>query len=332
MSIAAENALLAAARNGDERAFGSLTQPYARELHVHCYRMLGSIHDAEDALQETFIRAWRHLGRFEGRSSLRAWLYSIATNVCLTLADRRSRNPVPIPPHPVGAAAEPAEIAHLTPYPDALLDELRDTSTPEARYELQESVQLAFLAAIQLLPPRQRAVLILRDVLGWSAREVAELLDSTVASANSALHRARSALEERRGATWSHPSPDVAASLVRRYMAAWESVDIDALAGLLKHDAVMTMPPQPVLYRGRDAIADFFATIPAGGALDQIRLVPTRANGQPAVAAYGEWPGEPGYRAYGIMVLTLDGDEIASITGFTDAALFPLFGLPTSLD
>lgn len=330
MTIVAENALLAAARDGDERAFGSLTQPYARELHVHCYRMLGSIHDAEDALQETFLRAWRHLRSFEGRSSLRSWLYTIATNVCLTAAERRSRSPAELL-HPVTAAAEPAEVPHLSPYPDAFLDELADVATPEARYELRESVQLAFLAAIQLLPPRQRATLILRDVLGWSAREVAELLDSTVAGANSALARARATLEQQPGPSGSRPAPEVERSLVRRYMSAWEAVDIDGLVAVLKEDAVLTMPPQPVLYRGRAAIGEFFATIPAGGALDQIRLVPTRANGQPALAAYGGYPDEPRLLPYGIMVLTLDGDEIAAITGFADPALFPLFGLPTEL-
>ena len=331
---APEAALLAAARAGEKEAFRHLTEPCARELHVHCYRMLGSLHDAEDALQETLLRAWRHLADFEGRSSVRAWLYKIATNVCLTAAAGRREGP---PPVPQPAAGGGGDALHLAPYPDALLDELEaPLANPAARYDLRESVQLAFLAAIQLLPPRQRAVLILRDVLGWSAREVADLLDSSVAGVNSALQRARATLESLRlegrlNTGRTVPPNEVERALLRRYVEAWEAVDIDGLVMLLKEDAVLTMPPFPFRYQGRSSIADFFSSVPAGGALDQIRLLPTRANRQPALAAYVRDPDDGIHRAYGLMVLTLDGDTIAEITGFADPTLFRLFGLPTEL-
>jgi RNA polymerase sigma-70 factor (TIGR02960 family) len=329
----AEAALVAAAQAGDEEAFGRLTQPYARELHVHCYRMLGSLLDAEDARQETLLRAWRHLARFEPGTAFRAWLYKIATNVCLSALTRR---PAPTPVGPYAATLE-GEAIHLAPYPDALLDELPSTAAePGARYDLHESVQLALLASIQLLPPRQRAVLLLRDVLGFAAGEVAELLESSTASVNSALQRARATLDRRQaegrlGTGRTPPADDEERSLVRRYVEAWEAVDVDGLVALLREDVVMTMPPMPVLFRGRDAIGEFFSTVPAGGALDEIRLLPTRANRQPALAGY-VLDRETGVsHGYGIMVLTLDGDRIAEITGFTDPGLFPLFGLPTEL-
>jgi RNA polymerase sigma-70 factor (ECF subfamily) len=296
-----------------EDSFRSLTEPYVRELHLHCYRMLGSLHDAEDALQETLLRAWRHYGSLEGRGSVRALLYRIATNVCLTAAAR-------------------AQSSRLAPYPDGLLDELpSEEAGPAARYDLRESVQLAFLAAVQHLPARQRAVLLLHDVLGWSAREVAELLDSTTAAVNSALQRARSTLERRRTDRQSPPR-DVERRPVRRYVEAWDAVDIEGLVALLREDAVLTMPPFPMRYVGRTAIAEFFATVPAGGALDQIRLVEIRANRQPAVAAYVFDPEGRAHRAYGVMVLTLDGDAIATITGFSDPSVFPVFGLPLELE
>lgn len=326
----ADAALLAAARAGDETAFRRLTDPHARELHVHCYRMLGSIYDAEDAHQETLLRAWRYLGSFEARSSFRAWLYRVATNVCLTTVARRP-TPRPSEPSPLGIA--PQEVV-LSPYPDRLLDELpSDVAGPAARYDLRESVQLAFLAAIQLLPPRQRAVLILRDVLGWKAGEVAELLEASEASVNSALQRARATLDQRHAEgivrlDSKPPSDEVERSLLRRYVAAWEAVDIDGLVAVLREDAVMTMPPSPAVFRGGRAIAEFFASVPAEGRLDEIPLVPTRANRLPALAAY-LFDAEAGvYRAYGIMVFTIEGDEIGEITGFGDPALFPLFGLP----
>jgi RNA polymerase sigma-70 factor (TIGR02960 family) len=316
-----EPALIAAAGAGDEAAFRDLAEQYRRELHVHCYRMLGSVHDAEDALQETLLRAWRHLSSFEGRSSLRAWLYRIATNVCLAALDKR---PEPKPP-----TDEPAA---LTPYPDAWLDELpSEAAEPGARYDLRESVQLALLAAIQTLPPRQRAALLLRDVLGFSAKEVGQLLDVSSTSVHSAVRRARATLEQR-APDRTPPPDDVQRSLVKRYIEAWEAIDIPGLVALMREDAVMTMPPDPAVFLGRQAIADFFATVPAGGALDQILLVPTRANRQPAVGAYFPDPEARVYRPYGIMVLTLDGDSIAEVTGCTDPAVFPLLGLPSELE
>jgi RNA polymerase sigma-70 factor (ECF subfamily) len=322
----AEVALVAAARAGDEDAFRSLCSPYARELHVHCYRMLGSVHDAEDALQETLLRAWRYLTSFEGRSSFRAWLYRVATNVCLTSAARRPTLP----------RAAPDEVV-LSPYPDALLEELpSDVASPAARYDLRESVQLAFLTAIQILPPRQRAVLILRDVLGWTAREVADLLEASTASVNSALQRARATLDQRRAegrleqASAGAPA-EADRSLLRRYVEAWEAVDIEGLVALLREDAVMTMPPSPAVFEGGRAIANFFATVPADGRLDDIPLIPTRANGRPALAAYLWDPNAGVYRAYGIMVFRIEQEAIAEITGFGDPTLFPLFALPDEL-
>jgi RNA polymerase sigma-70 factor (TIGR02960 family) len=333
-AASAEAALVEAARAGDEAAFRRLTEPYRRELHVHCYRMLGSLHDAEDAFQETLLRAWRHLAGYEPRGSIRAWLYRIATNVCLSAAARRGSEPAPVT-HDL--TTPEGEAITLAPYPDSLLDELPSSAAdPGARYDLDESVQLAFLAAVQLLPPRQRAVLLLRDVLGFAAAEVGELIDGSTASVNSALQRARATLEQRRAEgrldlTRTPPPDDLERSLVRRYIEAWQSVDIDALVALLRDDAVMTMPPEPLLFRGPQAIGHFFATVPAGGALDEIRLLPTRANRQPAVAAYLLDREAGVHRGYGLMVLSLDGDAIAEITGFGDPALFPLFELPAEL-
>lgn len=336
-----EDDLVAAARAGDEEAFRRLAEPYVRELHLHCYRMLGSLHDAEDVLQEVMLRAWRHLRSFDGRGSFRGWLYRIATNTCLSAAARTRRFPAPagepLAVSPPPSNAPEVEVVPLEPYPDLLLDQLEASAdSAAARYDLGESVQLAFLAAIQLLPPRQRAVLLLRDVLDWSASEVAELLDASVASVNSALQRARATLARQREAGRLHrdreaPSSDVERSLLDRYLAAWNAVDIEGLVALLKEDALLTMPPFPLAYRGRAAIAQFFATVPAGGALDRIRLLPTRANRQPALAAYVQDAQDAHYEAYGLMVLTLDGDAIAEITGFADATLFPHFGLPDRL-
>src|SRR5918995_288490 len=223
--------LLAAARGGDEHAFAQLTSPYRRELQTHCYRMVGSLHDAEDLVQETMLRAWRRLGGFEGRTSLRRWLYTIAT------------------------------IDWLEPYPDSLLPDPA-LADPQARLDLRESVGLAFLAAVQHLPPRQRAMLLLFDVLGWSAAEIAELLETSVAAVNSGLQRARATLDSRPAA---RPTEDEERALVERFVDAWDRVDIEGLVALLRDDAVMAMPPEPVWFDGREAVGEFFATVPGEG-------------------------------------------------------------------
>lgn len=325
-----EAGLLAAARGGDEHAFEQLTSPYRRPLHVHCYRMLGSFHDADDALQETLLRAWRGLERYEPRAPFRAWLYRIATNASLTALERRQR-------HERGLTYE--EVApHLQPYPDRLLDELPSPEPgAEARVEEREAIGLAFVTAMQLLPPKQRAVLVLRDVMGWSARETAEALDDSVAAVNSALQRARERLARHRedGAL---PREHLAAptraeeQVVRRFVDAWERVDVAGIVALLADDAVLTMPPDPRRVRGSEAIGEFLRTVPAQGHLSRVRLLPTRANGQPALAAYAQ-ADDGTYEAYGVMVLALDGSTITSLTGFAGyGELAAPFGLPTSLE
>jgi RNA polymerase sigma-70 factor (ECF subfamily) len=326
-----EQTLLARARAGDQDAFGVLVAPYLRELHAHCYRMLGSVHDAEDVLQEVLMRAWRHLGTFDGRGSVRGWLYRIATNRCLTARSRAAASPAPaLSPAPPPPNAPDVEVATLAPYPDAWLRELAGPGDPAAGYEVRESVQLAFLTVIQLLPPRQRAVLLLRDVLGFSAAETAQILQASEAAVNSALQRARATLQAYRASGRIRPAgiPDPGAerALADRFTTAWHACDIPALVSALAEDCLLTMPPAPLAYRGRDAISAFFATVPAGGDLAAIRLVPARANGQPAVAAYMRDGGTA--RAYGIMVLTIRAGLIGEITGFADPSLFPLFGLP----
>jgi RNA polymerase sigma-70 factor (TIGR02960 family) len=328
-----EETLLLAAAGGDEQAFRRLTEPHRRALHLHCYRMLGSIHDADDAMQETLLRAWRSLGRFEPRSQLAAWLYAIATNVCLTaLARRRQHETTAVT---VSEAAWREGLLHLQPYPDRLLDELEAVSPgPEARYEQRETVELAFVTAVQLLPPRQRAILILRDVLGWTAAEAAGALDLSVAAVNSALNRARTTLERARrlGARAHAPSGDAEErDLLTRFMRAWDAVDIDGIVRLLTDDALMTMPPEPAHLLGADTIGEFFATVPAEGRLEEIRLVPTAANRQPALAAYVRHPEDGTFHAYGVMVFSLQDGAIGGIVGFADASLFAQFGLPAVL-
>jgi RNA polymerase sigma-70 factor, ECF subfamily len=314
----AEGTLLAAARGGDERAFARLTSPYRRELQVHCYRMLGSVDDAEDVVQETMLRAWRRLATFEGRTSLRRWLYTIATNACLNLLERQPRLVL----LPTGEAAEQPALARihwLEPCPDTLLPD-RSQSDPQARLDLRESVALAFLAAIQHLPARQRAMLLLFDVLGWSVAEIAKLLSTSTAAVNSGLQRARAKLETQPA---PRPSEEEERALVERFIEAWDRVDIQGLVELLREDAVMAMPPEPVWFEGRDAVGEFFATVPAEGDLSRITLVPTRANLRPALAAY--FDGE----AYGLMVFEIGDGAIAEIVGFADAArLYGRFGLP----
>jgi RNA polymerase sigma-70 factor (ECF subfamily) len=336
-AVAAE---LTAALAGDHDAFRLLTEPYRRELHVHCYRLLGSFHDAEDALQDTLLRAWRHLASFEGRSSFRAWLYRIATNVCLTQHDRSRRQLPALSPviaealaDAIARGTEPA--INLGPYPDALLDELEATSgDPVAEAELRESVQLAFLAAVQLLPPRQRAALLLRDVVGFPAGAVAEMLDATIASVNSALKRARATLEQQRLAGRLHPHrappDDLAASMVQRYADAWQVMDVDRLVAVLKDDVVLSMPPAPLRYSGREAAASFYRSLPPGSP-GPLRIIPTRANRQPAMAVYRRGPTGTDYAAWGVWVLTSDVDAIAEVTAFFDPRLFAVFGLPSEL-
>jgi RNA polymerase sigma-70 factor (ECF subfamily) len=312
--------LLAAARGGDAQAFQTLLEPHRRALHVHCYRLLGSLHDADDAMQETSLRAWRGLAGFEPRRPFRAWLYRIATNVCLRAIERRGRTPEALDPLE-------AEVAgYLQPYPDRLLE-------TDLAVEERESVGLAFVSVMQLLPAKQRAVLVLRDVLGWSAKEVAELLGGSVASVNSALQRARGTLARERAAgrlarEHAPASAEADARVVREFIAAWEDVDVDGLLRLLSADAVLTMPPEPMRLVGTEAIGEFFRTVPAEGQLERIRLVPARANGQPAVAAYLRSNSDD-FEAYGVMVLALRGDAVAGITGFAGMPeLFPELGLP----
>ena len=330
---------LAAASAGDHDAFGRLTDPYAREIHLHCYRMLGSIQDAEDALQETLLRAWRYLASFQGRSSFRAWLYRIATNVCLRKRADRASDRFMVSEAIESIAPAMTQPLHLSPYPDALLDEFEASyGNPGAEYDLYESVQLAFLAAVQLLPPRQRAVLILHDVVGFSAAEVAEQLDSTTASVNSALNRARSAMQKHQAtgrlrALHNPPADQSAESFVERCLAAWQAADVVRLSDLLKADVVMGMPALGVRLNGRSAVSEFLASVPARKERDSFRFIATRANRQPAVAVYRLDPDGPEgiYQALAIVVLSRDGDGIRGIAAFPDPRLMPAFGLPNEL-
>ncbi len=328
--------LMSRARAGDGDAFRELIEPYRRELLVHCYRMLGSFQDAEDALQDTLLAAWKGFGGFEGRASLRTWLYRIATNRCLDArrsASRRAAKEWDVPNVEPPEPTRLGEVVWLEPFPDALLKGSLDIPLgPEARYEQTESVSLAFVTALQVLPPRQLAVLILRDVLGFNAREVAEILDSTLESVNSALKRARASLQRRQPpATDREPSPTsdspVEAAVVTKFVRAWESADIDALVDLLTDDIFVSMPPMPFEYEGRDMAARFCASIFSAGR--RFDLVPTRANGQPAFGAYLR--GADGVsHGMGLYVLTLAGDRICAMTRFENSVL-PSFGLPRSL-
>src|SRR5436309_7137946 len=287
--------LLEAARGGREEAFSQLVEPYRAQLHAHCYRMLGSVHDAEDALQEALLRAWRGLSRFEGRSSLRSWLYTIATNTCLSAIERRPKRVLPIDYGPATdphvAPGEPiVESVWLEPYPDETLGLEDGYAAPEASYEQREGIELAFVAALQHLPPNQRAALILREVLGFSAKEVASVLDTTVASVNSALQRARAAVEERvpersQQATLRTLGDDELRDLVSRYVDAWERNDVEAFAAMLAEDATFAMPPLASWYQGREGIAIWAANSPMSGAWRWKKIF-TRANGQPALGFY----------------------------------------------
>jgi RNA polymerase sigma-70 factor (ECF subfamily) len=327
---------LARARAGDEDAFRELTDPYRRELQVHVYRIVGSAQDAEDLLQETLLAAWRGLEQFEGRASLRAWLYRIATNRALD-ALRASRR------HPgdmlrMTEAPQPTRRADpiwLEPYPDVLLEGVPDDAPgPDARYEAKEAIALAFIAALQHLPPQQRAVLVLRDVLGFRASEVAEMLETSEAAVNSLLRRTRGALETRLPTTGREraplPNSKRERDIVGRLADAFEAGDIGGVVALLTDDAWLTMPPEPYEYQGQAAIGAFLndRAVRRGTPL---RLVPTRANGQPAFGCYFPVPETEIARPYGLLVLTLDGDRISAMTWFADSSVFPLFGLPRTL-
>ncbi len=334
-----------------EATYDELVAVHRAELHAHCYRMLGSVHDAEDALQDALLKAWRGLESFEGRSSRRTWLYKIATNTCLDAIGRRGRRALPVD---LGPATDPArppaapllESVWVEPYPDALLD--GGPASPGARYEQRESVELAFIAALQHLGPRQRAVLILREVLGFSAKEVAELLDTTVAAVNSALQRAHATVDDKlpahsQQATLRTLGDERLRALVERYTDAWERGDVEGIVAMLAEDAVITMPPMPTWYQGRDGVAGFLRGFAFAGRWDagagafvpgdrHVRLVPARAAGQLALAAYRGAPGDPGRLVpQALQVLTLRGAAITELAGFVTPEAFARFGLPPTL-
>ena len=338
MRWAVNNELLARARAGDGRAFGQLVDPIRRELQVHCYRMLGSAQDAEDALQETLLAAWQGLGGFEERASLRTWLYRIATSRCLNAlraAGRRPRSGPPVSgldlPEPSGLG----EVVWLQPYPDLLLDGVpANAPSPEARYQASEAISLAFITAVQLLPARQRAVLILRDVLGYSTREVADMLDSTEQAIASALKRARATLRPDTSQSADHPPPPAPNSpaeqkLVAAFTHAYSTADVQGLVAILTEDVRVSMPPWPFQYRGRELAAQFHTAVTfREGRI--YRLIPTRANGQPAFGLYTRDPHALVLHANGLIVLTLAGDHISALTRF-DNSVLPTFGLPRTL-
>ena len=334
-----ERGLLDAARGSDEDAFRRIVEAHRAELHAHCYRMLGSLHDAEDALQDSLLRAWRGLPGFGGRSSTRTWLYTIATNACLDAIARRPKRVLPIdygpPTARTGDIGEPlVESVWIEPYPDETLGLADGYAAPDARYEQREAVELAFIAALQHLPATQRAVLIMREVLGFSAHEVSESLETTVASVNSALQRARKTIDdrlpERSQQEALHSLGDERTrELVEAYVDAWQRGDVDVLLELLAEDAVFSMPPWASWWRGRKTIAGF-----ANAAVEfcaEARAVPTQANGQAALAYY-QWNEETGhFTAAAIDVLTFEGSRIKEITAFVTPEIFPRFGLPPVL-
>ena len=334
--------LITRAQAGDHDAFRDLVQGHSHELQVHCYRILGSLQDAEDALQETLVSAWRNLGEFGQRSSLRTWLYQIATNRCLSMLRAGSRRPRIVPPLPEATLPEPAGTGDappwLEPYPDVLLDHLADQRPgPEARYETTEAISLAFITALQLLPPRQRAALVLRDVLGYHAAEVAQMLDATQESVQSALKRARATVDNHLADSSSTGSrrparqPDTAAEhrLVARFTDALERADLDALIELLVTDVRVSMPPAMLEYRGIESARRVLAAVSFRPGRTY-RVVPTRANGQPAVGLYLADPHASVYRAYSLLVITTAGDYITAITAFSTNVM-TRFGLPRTL-
>jgi len=336
-----EGELLKAARAGDEGAFGQLVASHRRALHAHCYRMLGSIQDAEDALQETLLSAWRALPRFEGRSSLTSWLYRIATNACLKALERRPKRLLPID---YGPAADPhnplapplVESVWLDPYPDARFEFEDQLASPAASYELRESVELAFVAALQHIPAKQRAVLILRDVLGFAAKEVAQTLEMTPAAVDTALQRAHKTVDERlparsQQATLQALGDEQLREIVERFVDAWEHADVDAVVAMLADDATIAMPPQPTWYRGRDAVATFLRTVALAGG-NRWRLLPVTANGQLAFGEY-RWHEATGhFVGEAVCVLTLAGALIVDITAFRGPGLLANFELPEQLE
>ncbi|TQM45913.1 RNA polymerase subunit sigma-70 [Pseudonocardia cypriaca] len=332
MTVATEiSRAVTTVRSGDQAAFAALAEPHRRELQVHCYRMLGSFTDAEDMVQETLLRAWRRRETYAGRSTFRAWLYRIATNTCLDHLERHPRRP--------RGDGGVGEVTWLQPFPDNLLEMAAPPDAePDAAVVARETIELAFLVAVQHLPPRQRAVLMLRDVLGWSAAESAAVLESSVASVNSALQRARATLREhlpRRRSEWSPAGPsEEERSVLQRFMEACERADMTALAALLREDAVFSMPPHPDVTRGRDAIVELWAPALAGpSALGELLMVPVRVNRQPAAASYVRRPGEPVFRALALDVLRVEGGVITDVVSFEHTAAFPAFdllGLPAS--
>jgi RNA polymerase sigma-70 factor (ECF subfamily) len=358
---AQERQLLAAAAGGDEDAFRRLVQPYRSELQAHCYRMLGSVHDAEDALQDAFLRAWRSIGRFEGRSSFRSWLYKIATNTCLDVIARRPKRVLPIdygpPSDPHGGPGEPLiESVWVEPYPDDSLSLESGFAAPEARYELRESVELAFVAALQHLPANQRAALILREVLGFSAKEVAETLETSVPSVNSALQRARATIDDKlpdqsQQATLRALGDEELRKLVEGYMDALAAGDVDRVVSMLAEDAAWSMPPLAKWFRGHEDLKVFLATGPLTGEW-RWKHVATRVNGQAAVAGYTWRDDDQCFRPFALDVLTLRGGKIQEVTAFIarsievpdpdafkrwpnqppDVSLFERLGLPDRLD
>jgi RNA polymerase sigma-70 factor (ECF subfamily) len=360
-----ERQLLGAAQANDEAAFQRLVEPLRGELHAHCYRMLGSIHDAEDAYQDAMLRAWKGLARFEGRSSVRSWLYRIATNTCLDAIGRRPKRVLPID---YGPASDPhdgpgdpvVESVWIEPYPDEKLGLEDGYASPEARYEQRESVELAFIAALQLLPPLQRAALVLREVLGFTAKEVAETLDTTTASVNSALQRARATIDQRlpdqtQQATLRSLGDEKVREIVETYVDAWDRGDVEAVVSMLTEDAAFAMPPLASWFSGREEIAIWLAGSPLSG-MWRWRMIVTHANGQPAIAFYSWSPEKQVYERFALNVLTLRGEQIADVTAFISrtppsadrevvarmpehpadpdmmAAAFENFGLPEHLD
>jgi RNA polymerase sigma-70 factor, ECF subfamily len=333
--------LLSRARAGEEHAFAELTENFRPALQLHCYRIVGSVQDAEDLVQETLLAAWRSLRDFEERASMRTWLYRIATNRCLNHLRARGRRlpELPAPPEQPGPPPEPTRVSEpvwLEPYPDVLLEGLPDHAhDPDARYASREAVGLAFMIALHRLSPLQRAVLVLRDVLAFRASEVAEMLGVTQVSVNRALQRARLTVDRvvEPGELDVAPVPHSRQErdVVARFASAFQAGDVRGVVTLLTEDALMTMPPEPVEYQGPAAIGGFLSTVPAAGALERFRLVPTRANGQPAFGCYLKDRHAPIAHAYGLMVLTLRGDRVAAMTGFPDTGVFALFGLPRTL-